>query len=162
MEDRRPWIIVGGIAVSALLVWWALTVSKGSRPPAVGKIGKVRVQKVDDNESLILFDFNLKNDWNHPVVVRSIEATLAAADGSAVEGHVIAERDLNNVFKNYPELGEKYNPVLTSTDTVGAHDNIDRMLCIRFDASDDTIAKRKDIVIKLEDTSGIVTVIQSK
>ena len=89
-------------------------------------------------------------------------ASLHAADGAVVEGHVVAAADLANVFRNYPLLGEQYNPPLKALEEVGAHGSVDRMIGIRFDASDETIAKRRDLVLDLGYINGPLVELTAK
>jgi len=116
----------------------------------------VRAQKVDDNEVIMILDFSLKNDSDQEMVVRSVEASLDAADGSTVTGAMVAARDLDNVFRNYPALGEQYNTALKARDSVKGHESLDRMVGIRFDVPEDTVLKRKDVVLRIEDITGPV------
>src|SRR5689334_7539732 len=116
------------LIVIALLVWRGFVVTKGNHLDPVGRIGKVRELKVDDKEVVVVLDFNLKNDSDINMVVRSIEGHIDADDGSVIDGHMIAVADLFNVFRNYPELGEQYNPPLKERDQLRAHDSIDRMV----------------------------------
>src|SRR6266567_1350190 len=86
------------LVVIALLVWRGFVVTKGNHLDPVGKIGKVRAQKVDDNEVVVVLDFSLKNDSDIAMVVHSVESNIDAADGSVINGNMIAAADLANVF----------------------------------------------------------------
>jgi hypothetical protein len=150
------------LAVIAVVIWRIAVVTKGNHLAPITKVGKVRVQKVDDNESIVVLDFSVNNDSDRKLVVRTVESHLDAADGSTVDGSVIAARDLDIVFANYPDLGEKYNPAFRAWDEVKPHEKIDRMIGIRYDVPDATIAKRKDFDLRLEDISGIVVDLKTK
>jgi len=144
------------LVIIAFLVWRGFVETKGNHLEPTGKIGKVRAQKVDDNEVIMILDFSLKNDSDQEMVVRSVEASLDAADGSTVTGAMVAARDLDNVFRNYPALGEQYNTALKARDSVKGHESLDRMVGIRFDVPEDTVLKRKDVVLRIEDITGPV------
>src|ERR1700683_2863688 len=90
------------VVIIALLVWFGFVRTKGNHLDPVGKIGKVRAQKVDDNEVVVVLDFKLRNDSDIAMVVHSVEADIDAADGSVVNGKMVAVADLSNVFRNYP------------------------------------------------------------
>jgi hypothetical protein len=144
------------LVVIAFLVWRGFVATKGNHLDPVGRIGKVRQQKVDDNEVVVVLDFNLKNDADLPMIVRTVEANIDAPNGSVVNGKMIAAADLANVFRNYPDLGEQYNPPLKARDELKAHDSIDRMAGFLFDVPEDAVLKRKDIVLHIEDITGPV------
>lgn len=150
------------LVVIALLVWRGFVATKGNHLDPVGKIGKVRAQKVDDNEVVVVLDFKLRNDSDINMVVRSVESNIDAADGSVVNGNIIAVADLANVFRNYPDLGEQYNPPLKARDELKAHDSIDRMVGFRFDVPEEAVLKRKDIVLHVEDITGPVAELKAK
>ena len=93
------------IVLIAFLVWRGFVATKGNHLEPIGKIGKVRAQKVDENEVVVVLDFNLKNDADVPMIVRSLEASIDEPDESVIEGKILAAADLANVFRNYPDLG---------------------------------------------------------
>ncbi|MGD1073886.1 MAG: hypothetical protein ABSB15_27555 [Bryobacteraceae bacterium] len=150
------------LVVIAFLVWRGFVATKGNHLDPVGRIGKVREQKVDDNEVVVVLDFNLRNDADLPMIVRSVEAGIDAPDGSVIDGKAIGVADLANVFRNYPDLGEQYNPPLKARDELKAHDSIDRMVGFRFDVPEDRVLKRKDIFLHIEDITGPVAELKTK
>jgi hypothetical protein len=160
----KPFVAAFGIAIAviALLVWQGFISTKGNHLEPTGKIGKVRAQKVDDNEMIAVVDFKVTNDADIAMVVRGIEASIDTAEGSSVNGSVIAGPDLANFFRNYPAIGEQFNPPLKARDTVAGHDTVDRMVGIRFDVPEDTMEKRKDIVVRIEDITGPVLELRAK
>jgi hypothetical protein len=150
------------LAVIALIVWRIAVATKGNHLDPITKVGKVRIQKVDDNESIVILDFSVNNDSDRKLVVRTVNATLDSPDGSSTDGSVIAARDLANVLKNYPELGAELNPAFKAWDEVKPRERLDRMIGVRFDMSDEKLAKRRDIDLRLEDISGIVVDVKTK
>jgi hypothetical protein len=150
------------IAVIGLLVWQGFISTKGNHLEPKGQIGKVRAQKVDDNEMIAIIDFKLKNDADIAMVVRNVEASIDMADGSSVNGSVIAGTDLANFFRNYPSIGEQFNPPLKARDTVAGHQTVDRMVGVRFDVPEETMDKRKDIVLRIEDITGPIAELKAK
>jgi len=150
------------VAAIAGAIWWLADATKGNHLDPITKVGKVRIQKVDENESIVVLDFSLNNDSDRKLVVRTVEASLDSPDGSTTDGNVVAAADLLNIFRNYSELGEQYNPPFKAWDEVKPHERIDRMIGVRFDMPDDKLAKRKDIDLRLEDLSGIVVDLKAK
>jgi hypothetical protein len=150
------------LAVIAVLVWQGFVGTKGNHLEPTGKIGKVRAQKVDDNEVIAIVDFKVTNDADIAMVVRNVEASIDTADGSAVSGAIVAGSDLANFFRNYPAIGEQYNPPLKARDTIAGHETVDRMVGIRFDVPEETMQNRKDIVLRIEDITGPVLELKTK
>lgn len=155
-----------GFGVAALVivffVWRGFVETKGNHLEPVGKIGKVRAEKVDENEMIAIIDFNLRNDSDVEMVVRGVEADMTTADGSTVTGGIIAAADLANFFRNYPNIGEQFNPPLKARDTLPGHQATDRMVGVRFDVPEDVWAKRKGVVLRIEDKTGPVTELNAK
>lgn len=150
------------LAIIGFLVWQGFVATKGNHLEPTGKIGKVRTEKVDDNEFVMVLDFNLKNDSDQDMVVRSVEAILDGANGSPVNGSMLAATDLNNVFRNYPALGEQFNPTMRARDVVKAHESVDRMVGFRFDGPEDVMLKRKGVVLRIEDITGPMVELKAK
>jgi hypothetical protein len=149
------------IIVIAFLVWRGFVNTKGNHLAPVGKIGKVRTLKLDDKETLVVLDFNVTNDSDRPMVVRTVEANIDGADGSSVNGGMVAAADLANVFRNYPEL-ERFNSPLKARDVVAPHQTLDRMVGIRFDVASEVVENRKRVVLRIEDVTGPVAELTAK
>lgn len=160
----KPFTIGFGVAVVliAFLIWRGFVETKGNHLEPTGKIGKIRAEKVDDNEMIAIIDFSLQNDADIEMVVRGMEADLTAADGSTVKGSIIAAPDLDNFFRYYPNIGEKFNPPLKMRDALAGHQSTDRMVGIRFDVPEDTWVKRKGISLRIEDKTGPITELKGK
>ncbi len=160
----KPFLAAFGIAVVviAFLVWRGFVDTKGNHLEPVGKIGKVRAQKVDDNEVIVVFDFRATNDADVDMVVRGAEASIDTADGSSVNGSLLAGVDLANVFRNYKELGEEYNPPLRTREAIKGHTSADRMVGFRFDVPEEVVTKRKGVVLRVEDITGPVLELKAK
>ncbi len=153
-----PFKIGFGIAavIIAFVIWRGFVETKGNHLEPTGKIGKIRAEKVDDNEMIAILDFSINNDADVEMVVRGIEAEMTAADGATVTGSVIAATDLDNFFRVYPTIGEKFNPPLKARDAIPGHQITDRMVGLRFDVPEDVWAKRKAVTLRIEDKTGPV------
>jgi hypothetical protein len=143
------------LVVIVVLVWTGFRTTSGNHLAPEGKIGKVRVQAVTDDISFVVLDFDMKNDSDRDMIVRSITGTVETADGSA-DGSQVAASDLQRAFHDYPMLGEEFNPVLKERDVLPAHQSLDRMVGIRFDLPAAKVEGRKRIVLKIEDVTGPV------
>jgi hypothetical protein len=143
------------LVVIAFAAWRVVDSTKGNHLDPVTKIGKVRVQKVDENESIVILDFSVDNQSDRKLVVRTVDGFLNERDGSSVDGNMVAAKDLANIFRNYPALGDQYNAPFKAWDEVKPRERLDRMVGIRFDVPDSKIAERKNFLLRLEDISGV-------
>ena len=143
----------GAVTVIAVLLWYGFAVTKGNHLAPAGKIGKVRVQKVTDDVCFVVIDFNVKNDSDRDMIVHSVTVTIDRPEGS-MDGLAVSARDLEDAFRSYPELGEKYNPVLKDRDTVPAHQELDRMVAARFDVPVEKVEERRKLTLRVEDVTG--------
>src|SRR5665213_2541248 len=141
------------IIVIAILVWVGFAATSGNHLAPTGRIGKVRVQKVDDNVSFIVIDFNVKNDSDRDMVVHSVAASVETSEGNSA-GIPVAASDLVAAFRAYPMLGDQYNPVLKDRDVVPAHRELDRLVGIRFDLPAGKIETRRKLTLRVEDVTG--------
>jgi len=144
------------VAVIALLIWFGFSKTAGNHLVPTGAIGKVRTVKATDDVTFMVIDFKVRNDSDRDMVVRSMETALATPDGDTLTGGSVAVADITNAFKSYPELGEQYNPVLRERDVVPAHQALDRMVGVRFDAPFDKVESRKRVTLRVEDVTGPV------
>lgn len=154
----KPFIITfaAAIVVIAALIWIGFANTAGNHLAPTGSIGKVRTVKATDDVTFMVIDFKVKNDSDRDMIVRSVETAIDTADGSTVTGSGVAGSDIKSAFRNYPILGDQYNPVLRERDTIPAHQQIDRMVGIRFDTPYDKVESRKRVVLRLEDVTGPV------
>jgi hypothetical protein len=143
------------VLIIAGLIWYGFENTKGNHLAPTGSIGKVRTVKAADDLTYMVIDFKVKNDSDRDMIVRSIEASVDTPDGKSIMGSGVARSDIDTAFKSYPELGEQYNPVLRERDAVPAHQEMDRMVGIRFDAPAEKINGRKRLVLKLSDITGV-------
>jgi len=95
-------------------------------------------------------------------VVRSLQPSFDRKDGSSVDGDMVAARDIDNIFRNYPDLGEQYYPAMKSQDILPPNGSIDREVVVRFDVPQDTFARRKDVVLRVDTNGGVVAELKGK
>jgi hypothetical protein len=144
-------VIVIGVAI-----WLGFAKTAGNHLVPTGSIGKVRTVKADDMLTYMVVDFQLKNDSDVDMTVRSIQSEVDTADGQGITGGSVASRDVKAAFDSYPALGEQYNAVLKERDTIPAHQSVDRMVGLRFDAPVEKVDGRKRLVLRIEDITGPV------
>src|ERR1035438_3902888 len=88
------------VAVIAGLVWFGFENTKGNHLAPTGSIGKVRTIKAADDVTFMVIDFKVKNDSDVDMIVRSIEPSIDAMDGSSITGSGVAGADVKNAFKS--------------------------------------------------------------
>jgi hypothetical protein len=142
------------VAVIGGLIWFGFVNTKGNHLAPTGSIGKVRTAKAADEVTFMVIDFKVKNDSDRDMIVRNIETSVDSSDGSSIMGGGVAAADIKRAFAAYPALGEQYNPILKERDSVPAHQQIDRMVGVRFDVPAEKIDARKRVVVRLEDITG--------
>jgi hypothetical protein len=154
----RPFLITFGAAVVVIgaLIWFGFAKTAGNHLAPTGSIGKVRTIKAADDVTFMVIDFKVKNDSDRDMVVRSVESQVDTADGGTIMGNGVAATDIRSAFRSYPLLGEQYNPILKERDTIPAHQEVDRMVGLRFDAPAEKVESRKRVVLRLEDVTGPV------
>jgi hypothetical protein len=144
------------VVVIAVLIWYGFAKTEGNHLAPTGSIGKVRTVKATDDVTFMVIDFKVRNDSDRDMIVHSVEIAIDTADGNTVMGSGVASSDIRNAFKNYPLLGDQYNPILKDRDTIPAHGQVDRMVGVRFDAPVEKVESRKRVVLRVEDVTGPV------
>jgi hypothetical protein len=157
----KPFAIAFGVAAIIIiaLVWTGFEKTAGNHLVPVGSIGKVRTIGTSDDTTLMVIDFNLKNDSDRNMVVRSVTGTVTTADGASLVGDLVAAADLGIVFNQYPLLGQQYNPVLKVRDVIAPHQMVDRMVAINLHGPSAKIDGRKRVTLEIEDITGPTAVL---
>jgi hypothetical protein len=153
----KPFGIAFGaaLAVIAVALWFGFATTKGNHLAPVGTIGKIRVQKVTDDVCFVVIDFNVKNDSDRDMVVHNVSVSIDRPEGS-IDGLGVSASALEDAFRSYPELGEKFNSVMKERDTVPAHQELDRMVAARFDIPIEKVLERRKLTLRVEDVTGPV------
>jgi hypothetical protein len=154
----KPFVIAFGAAavVIAVLIWAGFAGTAGNHLVPTGKIGKVRTVGVGDDLTYMVIDFNIRNDSDRDMVVRSITSSVDTADGEMLTASPVAVADVKSAFESYPTLGEQYNPVLRERDVIPPHQTVDRMVGLRVDAAAGKVDGRKKVTLSVEDVTGPV------
>jgi hypothetical protein len=150
-----------GLLVVGLGIWAVFYKQAGAHIEPKGSILKVRTLKLDDKDSAAVIEVRVSNDSDYSLVARTIETTAVTGSGE-VQGNAVAETDVKDLFKNFPILGEQYNPVLKVRDKVGPHASIDREVCAQFTIPVEELDKRKDMIVRFEDITGAIAEMHEK
>jgi hypothetical protein len=142
-----------GLLVIGIGIWAVFYKQAGAHIEPKGSILKVRTLKLDDKTSAAVVEVRLGNDADYPLVARTIETSAVTGNGE-VQGNAVAEMDVKDLFKNYPILGEQYNPVLKVRDKVLPHSTIDREICAQFMIPVEELDQRKDLIVRVQDITG--------
>ncbi len=142
--------------VIGFLVWTGFSTTAGNHLAPVGTIGKVRTVEASGGLTYMVIDFNVKNDSDRDMVVRTVEAAIDGPDGNPLTGSLVAASDVAGAFQAYPLLGQQYNAVLKVRDSVPAHQAVDRMVGVRFDAPLAKVEGSKQVTLRIEDVTGPV------
>jgi hypothetical protein len=142
-----------GLAVVSVAIWIVFTRQAGAHIDPKGSILKVRTIKLDDTTSAAIVEIRLSNDADYQLVVRTIETKAITGKGEQ-QGNAVAEMDVKGLYRNYPVLGEQYNPVLKERDKVPPHSSIDREVCAQFMIPVEELDGRKDLIVAVEDITG--------
>jgi hypothetical protein len=140
------------VAIIAVLLWVGFDKTKGNHLAPEGRIGKVRVQGIDENNSFVVVDFNAKNDSDRDFVVRSVTISIDGPDGP-LDGQKVAAGDLTGAFKSYPGLGQQFNEAIKDRDAIAAHQEVDRMVAARFYLPAEKVEGHK-VTLRAEDVTG--------
>jgi hypothetical protein len=151
-----------GIAAIAILVTAILYLNRGARIGLTGQILKVRTAPLDENSSIAVLDFRVRNPASKAFVVRTVAVVLEDADGKQQDGATVSEADAKTLFQYVPLLGQKFNQTLLMRDKVLSDATEDRMVAARFEVPESRIDARKRFLLRIEDVDGPITEIPEK
>ena len=156
---NRQQLVVGAIAVAIVVVAVGsiLYSTKNNKVELTGTLLRVRTHPVDAENSVVLADIRVKNPSTQQFVVQDVKVFL-----DDQEGDLFSETDAQRLFTYYPVLGKKYNANLTIRQKINPGESIDRMITVRFKATDEAIRNRKAIRIVITDVDRATTEIIEK
>ncbi len=155
MDKRLLIPVIIGLGVVAVVVVFILTGTKGAHLELQWKLVKPRVAALDENSTAVITDFRIANNSDVRFVVSEVSATLTKADGTSVDGQVIARSDIAQVLEFNRLLGNQYNPVLTIRDEIKPHETFDRMVGVRFDVPLADAQKSRKMTLTLHEMDGV-------
>lgn len=143
-----------GIVVVAVALFFILYGNKGSHLELKGEIIKVRTGAIDDNNSAAVLDFRVQNTSDVPLVVRTVTVTAEEPNGDNIDGDLISKRDIGQLLAYNRFLGQQYNEGLSIKDTIAPHQQVDRMVAVRFEVPQSTLDKARQLRLRIEDMDG--------
>ena len=151
-----------GLLLIGAAVWSVFHAQAGAHLVPQGSILKVRTQKIDDTNSLMVIDFRLTNNAGFPMVIRKADVTVETRGGETISAQAISGADANKVFTYYPLLGQRFNDVMILRDKVPPHQTIDRMMAFQLSLPWTDLESRKKVTMQIEDVTGPVAEFTSR
>jgi hypothetical protein len=149
--NRNAGIVIAAASLLAGL-GVALYMNRGARVVLKGGVQKVRLQPVDEKNTIAVLDFRFVNPSNYPFWVREVMVLVETAKGEIVEGEVASDVDIKRVFDYYKlSLGEKYNDSLIIREKFAPHESADRMIAATFPLSEADLSQRRRFLIKVRE-----------
>ena len=150
-----------GLAVVAALLSGTLFVTRKNHLELAGKVTSVRTLALDENSSLLIADFRVENPSDVQFVVKDITAKVTSPDGSQPEGNYVADRDAQRILDYYStQIGSRQHPTMMVRDKINPHQNLDRMVAVRFDVPEAVLKGRKSVEVDLKDVDGTEAVLK--
>ena len=141
-------LIVGGI-VGGGLFW-----TRNNRLQLNGQVLGIRSFAPEANQTIAVIDFRITNPSPDQFVVKDVDVFLDTKDGKTIDAANFADGDAQRVFDYYKALGKKYNQTLLTREKINPGQTLDRMMAVRFDASDEDLANRKAVRVVISDIDG--------
>lgn len=147
-----------GFGVAALvivvLIWAGFASTKGNHLDPTGWISNVRVQSLNDKETLMIIDFGLINDADVQMTVSRVDPWITTRDGQDIHGSLFAGADMAKTFSFYPALGPMVYPPLPPRATIDGHKRVEVMAGVEFDVAAAVVENRKSVTLRIEDVTG--------
>lgn len=153
--------LVGLVAVAAI-AGLLFVANRGQQVRLDGQILKVRTIATPEDSSIAVIDFRVANPAKVHFMVRSAQIILAGASGETVTVDPIAEMDLDRVLSYYQMTGPRFNPTLKPKERIIGSSTVDRTIAGSFSLPESTLARRKSLTVRIEDTDGAVVDIAEK
>ncbi len=151
-----------GLLVIGAAVWGVFHSQAGAHLVPQGSILKIRTQKIDDMNSLLVIDFRLANNAGFPMKIRKVDVTVETKSGETSSGLAISAADANKLFTYYPLLGQRFNDVMVLRDNVPANQTVDRMMAFQLSLPWADLEARKKVTMQIEDVTGPVAEFSSR
>jgi hypothetical protein len=143
-----------GLVVALVLVGIGYWLNTGSQVRLEGKVLKVRTVPADDNASLAVVDFRVKNTTRTLFQLKTLTLVVTTAEGQVVEGLPVAQVDLDRVLDYHKVLGPRRTEMLKERDRIRVGTEEDCTAAGSFSISERALQSRKSLVIKLQDADG--------
>jgi len=151
-----------GLVAVAVIAGLALLFNRGSQVRLEGAIMKVRTISTDDNASIAVVDFRIKNPARVLFLVKEVTIAVVTADGKTVEGISVAQTDLDRVLEYYKLTGPRFNPVLRAREKLTGGIEVDRTSAASFDIPEKALLARRNLLLRIQDADGVIVEIPEK
>ncbi len=151
-----------GLAGLLVIVGIILYMQRGAHMEMPGQVLKVRTAQLEDGSSVAVADFRVSNTSDYPAVVRTVTVYFENQKGERVTGTTAADIDARRMMEGVPLLGQKYNRSLVTKDKIPGHATWDRMIAARFEAPEEQLRQRKNLIVSIEEIDGKVFDIAEK
>lgn len=145
------------VAIVGSMIGGGLYWTRNNHLELKGKVLKVRSYSIDQDYTVAVIDFRVTNPSTSQFVVKDIDVTLDTRQGKTLDGSIFSEIDARRLFDYYKVLGAKFNETLVTKDKIESGATMDKMLAVRFTATDADIQNRKGLHILIHDIDGPVT-----
>ena len=150
---------LGLLIIGSLLAIVFLS-NRGSQIRIEGTIKKVRAQKLDDNSTMLVFDFRFSNPADYPFVVADVTSICTLKDGKELPGEAVTDADAKPIFEYHAlTLGAKFNESLIRKSRVAPKTIEDRMIAMTYPVEPEVLAARTGCVLSIKDVDGAVSTI---
>jgi hypothetical protein len=147
-----------GLLLIATLIGSLFLLNRGSQIRIEGTMKKVRLQKLYEKSTLLVFDFRFSNPADFPFIVSEVTSTCTLQDGSEVAGELVTDADAKPIFEFHAlTLGAKYNESLVRRSRVAPKTTEDRMIAMTYLVEPEALEKRKGCVLQVKDVDGAVS-----
>lgn len=149
-----------GLLIAAAAAGAIFYFNRGSQIRIEGSMKKVRMQKLYENSTLLVFDFRFSNPANFPFVVAEVTSECTLADGRKLEGELVTDADAKPIFAFHAlTLGDKYNESLIRKSRVAPKTTEDRMIAMVYQTEPGPLETRTGCVLRIRDVDGAVSTI---
>ncbi len=161
LKQLLPFIGVG-VVVCAIAVIAILFMQRGAHMDLEGSIQKVRTLPMDEQSSVAIIDFRLRNPSDYPFIVRKAEVSAVGPNGAPIEASVVSEVDAKKIFQYFTQLGPKYNETLLMNTRINPKQSVDRMLAARFEVPEKVLQSRQNLRIHIDEIDGPAAELKEK
>lgn len=152
-----------GLLLIVALISAVFFVNRGSQIRIEGTIKKVRMQKLYEKSTLLVFDFRFSNPADFPFVVSEVTSTCTLNDGKELTGELVTDADAKPIFEYHAlTLGAKYNESLIRRSRVAPKTVEDRMIAMTYPVDPEVLDARTGCVLQVKDVDGAVSTIVEK
>ena len=145
-----------GVAAVLLLAGIGYWLNMDSQVRLDVKILKVRVVPTGDSSSLAVVDFRVRNLSGALFQLKKLTIVVTTAGGEKVEGQPVTQDDLDRVLDYHGLYGKRHTEMLKARDRLRPKTEQDRTAAAGFNVSEQALAGRKGLVMKLQDADGAI------